>query len=170
MRADTARWHLQERQKVYTDFMRAAVATGATLSGITNTFEELDLDSAAEKLQACRDRTSDLTGACALVLLQGPREVANKALTLDDNFSELLNLGKQWKKAIIADDQEKIESVAPKFRDALEAVNDQGTEFARSAHAVLVKEESSLETPETGATARPGRLWAAHARRRLRRQ
>jgi hypothetical protein len=144
-RADITRWHLQERQRVYTDFMRAAVATGANLTGITTVFRGSDADTADERLQACKEQIPELTSTCTLVVLQGPQDVAAKAIMFCNTIDELLELGDQWKNAIIASDQEKIDIVSMEYNNVRDAVNRYANEFADAANAVLVKEEASIE-------------------------
>ncbi|MGX1090978.1 hypothetical protein RKD47_001659 [Streptomyces albogriseolus] len=144
-RADITRWHLQERQRVYTDFLRAAVATGANLSGLTAVFSGFDVDAAEEKLQACREQIPELTSTCTLVVLQGPQDVTAKAITFCNTIDELLELGDQWKNAIAANDQERIGEVSAEYRNIRDEVNDHANEFADAANAVLVKEEASIE-------------------------
>ncbi|MDQ0583750.1 hypothetical protein [Streptomyces rishiriensis] len=144
-RADITRWHLQERQRVYTDFMRAAVTTGAALSGLTAVFRERDAGAAERRLQTCRGLISELTSTCALAILHGPQDVTALAINFCNAIDELLGLAEQWKNAIIADDQEKIDELSTEYDEMRDEINSCANEFAEAANAVLVKEEAAIE-------------------------
>jgi hypothetical protein len=127
--------------------MRAAVATGAALTGLTAVFRENDEGAAEERLRVCQELVPELTSTCTLAILQGPQDVTAIAINFCNAIDEMLEIADQWKNAIIANNPSKAEELSTEYNEKREEVNNYANEFAEAANAVLVKEEASIEAP-----------------------